>query len=183
VRFALGAVACIALVTALGVVKAHARADVERYDRLGISFEYPSSWLVTTEPLSDGADPDYRFAASTVRVKRTRHDKGPCLAGIARQLPPGAALVFLREYRGASRTRALPRLDPFPRRLSLTPGLPQCFHVPSSPTKPYGRGAGIHFRESRRALVLFAWVGPRASSRTERELRRLVASLEIHPRR
>jgi hypothetical protein len=160
-----------------------AGTGLERYDRLGISFVYPSSWFVTTEPLSDGADPDYRFAASTVPVKRTRHDKGPCLAGIARQLPPRAALVFLREYRGASRRRALPRLDPFPRRFSLTPGLPQCFHVPDSRTKPYGRGDGIDFRESGRALVLFAWVGPRASKATEREVRRLVASLEIRPRR
>jgi hypothetical protein len=170
-------------VAGFAAASSHARTDVERHDHLGISFEYPSNWFVTTEPLSDGADPDYRFAASTVRVKRTRHDKGPCLAGIARQLPPRAALVFLREYRGASRRRALPRLDPFPRRFSLTPGLPQCFHVPSNPTKPYGRGAGIHFRESGRALILFVWVGPRATEETERELRLLVASLEIRTRR
>jgi hypothetical protein len=128
------------------------------------------------EPLSNGANPDYRFAASTVPVKRTRHDVGPCLRGIDRQLPRNAALVFLREYRGASRRAALPRLDPMPRRLRLTPGsIMYCLHRPA-------RGAWVNFREAGRAFVLGVHLGPRATKATEHELRRLVASLEIRPR-
>lgn len=149
---------------------------VERYDRLGISFEYASSWFVTTEPLSNGSDPDYRFGASTVPVRRTRHDVGPCLRGIGRQLPLNAALVFVREYRGASRRRALPRLEPLPRRLRLTPGsVMYCLHRPA-------RGAWVNFREAGRAFVLGVHLGLKATKTTERQLRRLVASLEIRRR-
>jgi hypothetical protein len=172
-----------ALVMAVVVAPAGAAGPLERYDRLGISFEYPSSWFVTSEPLSDGSDPDYRFAVSTTPVRRTRHDRGPCLSGIARQLPRGAALVFLREYRGASRRRALPRLDPMPRRISLTRyGVPCGFHGAGVPHAPFGRGDSVQFREARRALILFVWVGPNATKATERQLRRLIASLEIRPR-
>ena len=171
------AFAALALTGAL-----RASTAVERYEQLGISFEYPSSWFVTSEPLSAARDPDYRFAASTVPVRRTRRDIGPCLPGIARQLPRNGALVFLREYRGASRRRALPRLDPMPRRFSLTPGFTCGFHLHGAPHIPFGRGDAISFREARRALILFVWVGPTATNATERELRRLVASLEIRPR-
>jgi hypothetical protein len=167
----------VAVVLVTAPAPTPAGTGLERFDRLGISFEYPSSWFVTTERLSDGWDPDYRFAASTVRVKRTRHDKGPCLPGIGRQLPPTAALVFLREYRGASRRRALPRLGPLPRRVRLTPDGVVC-----GLRRP-ARGAWIGFRESGRAFILGLHVGPRASKATDRELRRLVASLEIRSRR
>jgi len=153
-----------------------ASTTVERYDRLGISFEYTSSWFVTSQRLSNGWDPDYRFAASTVPVRRTRDDEGPCLPGIARQLPRSGALVFLREYTGASRRRALPRLDPLPRRLKLTRDGIMCgFSRPA-------RGAWIGFREARRAFILAVHVGPNATKATERQLRRLVASLEIRLR-
>jgi hypothetical protein len=148
---------------------------LERFDRLGISFEYPSSWFVTSEPLSNGADPDYRFAASTAPVRRTRQDVGPCLRGIRRQLTPKGALVFVREYRSSLR-RVLPRLDPMPRRLLLTPdAVMTCMRRPAL-------GAWVHFRASGRAFVLGVHAGPRATKATERELRRLVASIEVRPR-
>ena len=153
-----------------------AATGLERFDRLGISFEYPRSWSVTTERLSNGWDPDYRFGASTVRVKRTRHDLGPCLPGIGRQLGRSGALVLLREYHGASRQRALPRLGPLPRRLRLTPDAVIC-----GLRRP-GRGAWIGFREAGRAFVLGVHLGSRAPQGIERELRRLVASLSIRPR-
>jgi hypothetical protein len=173
----------IAVALALVATPVGAGADVGRYDRLGISFEYPSSWFVTSEPLSAARDPYYRFAASTVPVRRTRRDIGPCLPGIARQLPRNAALVFLKENTGASRRRALPRLDPMPRRFSLRRyGVPCGFHVAGVPHVPFGRGDSIDFREARRALILFVWVGPTATKATERQLGRLVASLEIRPR-
>jgi hypothetical protein len=154
------------------------RARFQRFDRLGISFEYPSEWSVTTHPLSPASDPDYRFAASTVQVRRTRHDHGPCLPGVARQLPRAGALVFLREYTGASRRRALPRLDPMPGRLRLKRGSVPCGFG-------FRRGLGdiIDFRESRRALTLYVWVGPRAEPTTLMDVTRLVAGLKIGPRR
>jgi hypothetical protein len=166
----------VVLVLALAVTPAQAKTELERFDRLGISFQYPRTWFVTTDRLSNGWDPDYRFAASTVPLMRTRDDNGPCLPGIARQLPRDAALVFLREYRGASRRRALPRLDPLPRRLALTRDGVMC---------GLGRpalGVWLGFRAAGRAFVLAAHLGPRATKDTERELRRLVASLRIRPR-
>jgi len=167
------ALVCAALVTGL-VASAPAATRLERFDQLGISFKYPSNWFVTTERLSNGWDPDYRFAASTVPVKRTRDDIGPCLRGIDRQLPRNAALVFLREARSIDR-RAMRRLGPLPRlRLSPDAVMP-CMHRPSL-------GAWVHFREAGRAFVLGVHVGPRAPEATVRELRRLVASLDIRPR-
>lgn len=161
---------------AIVVGPAGAAGQLEHYDRLGISFEYPSSWFVTSEPLSNGSNPDYRFAASTVPVRRTRHDVGPCLRGINRQLPRNAALVFVREYRGASRRAALPRLGPLPRRLRLTPGsVMYCMYRPA-------RGTWVSFREAGRAFTLGVHLGPKATKATERELRRLIASLEIRPK-
>lgn len=173
-RLARGSIAGVVVALALVATPARATPELERYDRLGISFEYPSAWFVTTEPLSNGSDPDYRFAASTVPVRRTRRDIGPCLPGIERQLPRGAALVFLREYRGASRRRALPRLDPLPRRFRLTHGGRMCGFRE-------GRGDWISFRAADRAFVLGIHVRPGIKPRTTRELRRLVASLRIRP--
>ena len=99
--------------SSLAVSPSRAGTELERFDHVGISFKYPSTWFVTTNPLSNGSDPDYRFAASTVPVKRTSDDEGPCLRGIGRQLAQNGALVFLREYRGASRRRALPGSAPY----------------------------------------------------------------------
>jgi len=108
-------------------------------------------------------------------VRRTRHDVGPCLRGIGRQLPRNAALVFLREYRTSLR-RVLPRLDPMPRQLRLTPdAVMYCMHRPAL-------GAWVSFRASGRAFVLGVHLGPKASKTTERELRCLVASLRIRQR-
>ena len=168
----------VGVVLALAIVATPARAtsELERYDRLGISFAYPSSWFVTSDRLSNGWDPDYRFAASTVPVARTRDDEGPCLPGIGRQLRRSGALVFLREYRGASRRRALPRLGPLPGRIPLRPDSVMC-----GLWRP-ALGAWIGFREAGRAFVLGVHLGPRAPKTTERQLRRLVASLEIRSR-
>jgi hypothetical protein len=78
--------------------------------RTGIAFAYPSSWFVTVEPLSAATNPAYRFAVSSVSVRRTAADEGPCLPGVARQLPPDAVLAYLREALGVDRTRSLPRM-------------------------------------------------------------------------
>jgi len=160
---------------ALAVTPSRAGTELERFDGLGISFEYPSTWFVTTERLSNGWDPDYRFAASTVPLKRTRDDEGPCLPGIGRQLPVSGALVFLREARSSTR-RARSQLGPLPRRLRLTRDAVMCgLHRPAL-------GAWIGFRVARRVFVLGVHLGPKATKTTERELRRLVASLEVRPR-
>jgi hypothetical protein len=171
-----GTIVLAALILVVGPGDTSAGIGLERFDHRGISFEYPSTWFVTTAPLSNGSDPDYRFAASTVAVKRTRQDVGPCLRGIDRQLPRSGALVFLREYRSSLR-RVLSRVDPLPRRLRLTSdAVMTCMHRPAL-------GAWVNFRASGRAFVLGVHLGPRATKETERELRRLVASLRIRPRR
>jgi hypothetical protein len=167
------ALACMGLVTSLAA--SASAAPLERFDRLGISFEYPSTWFVTTDRLSNGWDPDYRFVASTMPVKRTRDDKGPCLPGIGRQLRRSGALVLLREARSPSR-RHLARLPALPRRLQLrSDGIMCGLWRPAV-------GAWVPFRDGNRAFVLGVHLGSRAAKGTERELRRLVASLEIRPR-
>jgi len=149
---------------------------LDRFDRIGISFTYSNDWYVTTRPLSNGADPDYRFAVATWPVRRTRRDEGPCLAGIAKQRPPGGALAFLREYVGASRKRALPRLPRRPRR----------FRLPSERDGDWAclgkRSVAYQFQESGRALVLAISVGPRATAETRLALGRILASLHIRRR-
>ncbi len=93
----------------LAVTPSNAGTELERFDRARITFTYPSEWFVTTQPLSRRAvSPVYRFAVSTVKVRHTPEDIGPCLPGIAKQLPRDAVLAFLREATGADRARSLP---------------------------------------------------------------------------
>lgn len=159
-----------------GAGNAFSIAGHERFERTGISFSYPSNWYVTTKPLSNGADPDYRFAIATWAVHRTPRDQGPCLAGVAKQRPPGGALAFLREYVGASRERALPRLAPRPRR----------FRLPTQRDGDWGcLGKGslaYQFKESGRAVILVLSVGPRATAERRSALRGILASLRIRRR-
>ena len=164
---------CLVLAAAAGAVP---NGGIKQFDGADISFTYPSDWFVTTKPLSTGADPNYRVAVASWRVHRTNRDQGPCLAGIARQRPPNGGLAFIREYVGASRKRALPRLQPMPRHLRL-------------PTKRdrdgcLGRGSVTHtFRHADRAFVLWISIGPRATDETRTALRIILSSLRIRPRR
>jgi hypothetical protein len=70
---------------------------VRRFDRNGIAFEYPRAWSVTSAPLSNAVDPKYLFTVSSGPVRRTAKDYGPCLPGVAKQLPADAVLAYLRE--------------------------------------------------------------------------------------
>jgi hypothetical protein len=149
----------------------HAR--VERYR---IAFEYPSTWFVTTRPLSNGLNPVYRFTVSTVPVRRTPADDGPCLPGIARQLPPNAVLAYLREALGADRVLSLQRM---PRR-------PRGFRLPTqADTGLCGwerGGRWVPFKDAGRAFYLGLYVGPNASASKRRALKRLLDGMRIEPR-
>jgi hypothetical protein len=172
-RPALLALLCLVLAAAAGATPV---GGIKQFDRAGISFTYASDWFVTTKPLSNGADPDYRFAVASWPVHRTSRDQGPCLAGIARQRPPTGALVFVREYVGASRKRALPRLQPKPRHLRLP--------APRDRDGCLGSGTSTHsFRQAERAFILWISVGPKVSDETRTALRLVLSSLRIRPRR
>jgi hypothetical protein len=151
-------------------------SELARFGRYGIAFEYPSRWFVTTRPLSNAGNPAYRFAVSSVPVRRTRVDVGPCLPGIARQLPKGAVLAFLREALGSDRTRSLPRMRQRPR----------SFRLPTRRDASLcGLGFGsrwIPFKESGRAFYLGIYVGPRATAQARRALKRLLDGMRIDPR-
>ena len=138
---------------------------VKRFDRYGIRFHYPESWFVTTRPLSNGTNPVYRFAVSTVPVRRTRADEGPCLPGVAKQLPAAAVLAFLREALGYDRTRSLPRM---PRR-------PRNFRLPNRSDSflcGFKRGSlWLPFRDRGRAFYLGIYVGPEATAAVRRALK------------
>lgn len=153
-----------------------AGAKHARFERYGIAFEYPSKWFVTTRPLSNGVNPVYRFAVSTVPVRRTPADSGPCLPGIARQLPPDAVLAYLREALGRDRVLSLPRM---PRR-------PRGFRLPTqADTGLCGwerGGLWVPFKDAGGAFYLGVYVGPKASAPTRRALKRLLDGMRIDPR-
>ena len=153
-----------------------AGAETRRFDRHGIAFVFPSRWFVTTEPLSNGVNPVYRFTVGSVEVHRTRLDDGPCLPGVAAQLPPTAVLVYLREALGADRRRSLPRL----RTRAASFPLPE---RGDTGLCGFGRGGRwIPFKASGRAFYLGIYVGPRASASSRSALRRLLAGIVIEPR-
>ena len=150
--------------------------DLRSFTTHRISFQYPSTWHVTTKPLSTGSKPDYRFAVATWPVRRTPRDTGPCLAGIRQQRPATGALAFIREVVGASRRRALRRVRPRPER----------FRLPTRADGDYGclgQGSLLYiFKDKQRVFYLWMSVGPRASAETRRELSRILDSLEISRR-
>ena len=149
--------------------------QAERFTTAGIRVVHPSTWFVTTRPLSFAGNPVYRFAVSSVPVRRTRSDTGPCLPGIARQLPPTAVLVYLREALGTDRRISLPRMPPRPRRFRLPrrPGL--CGFTT-------GASRWIGFKDAGRVFYLGLHVGPRASPASRRAVLRLVNGMRIAPR-
>jgi hypothetical protein len=164
----------IPLLTAALCATATAAAD--RFAEHGITFEHPRGWFVTTEALSNGVNPTYRFAVSTTPVRRTGQDLGPCLAGIAKQLPATAVFVYLREALGADRRSSLSRMQPRPRSFRLPTradaSLP-CF----------GRGGRwVPFRAGGRAFYLGMYVGPKASRQSVRALGSLLNGMAITSR-
>lgn len=164
------------LLAGLGACPSSAGNEVGRFNRHGIAFEYPSGWFVTARPLSNAINPVYRFAVSTVRVRRTRADVGPCLPGIKRQLPKDAVLADLREALGSDRSRSLPRVSQRPR----------SFPLPTR-TDGYlcGLGLGsrwIPFKDSGRVFYLGVYIGPRATAQARRALKRLLDEMRIDPR-
>ena len=152
-----------------------AGSALARFDRNGIAFEHPSSWFVTTRPLSNAVNPTYRFTVSDVRVRRTRDDDGPCLPGVARQLPATAVLAYLREAVGSERAPSLPRMQPRPR----------SFRLPTradSSLCGFDRGGRwVPFKTSGRAFYLGVYVGPTASASKVRTLQRLLDGMRIDP--
>lgn len=149
---------------------------LKRYDGNGISFQYPRSWFVTTERLSNAVNPTYRFTVSSHRVRPTGKEEGPCLPGIARQLPPTAALAYLREALGADRRISLPRMQPRPERFRLPTRSDNalCGFPPG--------GRWVPFKSGGRAFYLALYVGPRASKARAQSLARIVNGMKIDPR-
>jgi hypothetical protein len=151
--------------------------STRRFDRNGIRLAYPRTWSLTVEPLSPVGNPVYRFAVSSVPVQQTAADEGPCLPGIARQLPPDAVVAYVREALGADRARSLPRL----------PSRPASFPLPrgrGGGLCGFERGAGawLPFKDAGRAFYLGVHVGPQASAASRRALRELLDGMEIRAR-
>jgi hypothetical protein len=169
------AIGAVLALTGLAAPSSSAGSQFERFDRSGIEFEYPSRWFVTVRPLSNGVNPRYRFAVSTVRVRRTGADSGPCLPGIAQQLPDDAVLVYLREALGADRARSLRRMPPRPRgfRLPTRTDRSLCGFGPG--------GRWVPFKDAGRAFYLGVYVGSGAPASSVRLLGRMLDGMEIRP--
>jgi hypothetical protein len=148
----------------------------ERFDRHGISFQYPASWFVTTERLSNAVNPTYRFTVSSHRVRPTGKEEGPCLPGIAAQLPPTAVLAYLREALGADRRISLPRLQPRPKKFRLPTRSDNalCGFPPG--------GRWVPFKSEGRAFYLALYVGSRAPQSRVQALARMFNNMSIDTR-
>jgi hypothetical protein len=149
-------------------------ASKERFDQNGIAFNYPHRWSVTVQPLSPATNPVYRFAVSSVPVQQTAADEGPCLPGVARQLPSGAVLAYLREALGADRTRSLPRMPQRPASFPLA-------HRTGGGLCGFAQGGGLWypFKDGNRAFYLGVYVGPDASTASRRALKDLLDGIEV----
>ena len=174
VRWLLGVTAAVALL--LVAAATGTAAAVKRYDRHGVSFTYPAAWVVTTRPLSNVTNPRYRVTVSTAPVERTSRDDGPCLSGIAGQLPKDAVLMYVMEALGTDRTVSLPRMQPRPR----------SFRLPARSDNALcgfnGGGLWVPFKSGGRVFYLGVYVGPAASAAARAALRRLVDGMRIEPR-
>lgn len=166
----------IVLVAVCFMATAGSASDPGRFDRHGVAFSYPRAWHVGTVALSNGINPVYRFSVSTVQVRRTNQDLGPCLPGVASQLSGDGVLVYLREALGADRASSVSRMSP----------LPRPFRLPDRSKRGlcgFGPGGGwIPFREGGRAFYLGVYIGPEASAGRRRAVRRLVDGMTIRPR-
>jgi hypothetical protein len=149
-----------------------ASASLRMFSSHGISFAYPSAWHATTNPLSNGTEPVYRFAVGNFRFHRTARDTGPCLSGIAKQRPKNGVLAFMREALGADRRRSLPR----------TPSRPKHFSLPRRSDNAWclgpRTGASV-FHTAGRVFYLAMSVGPTASRADKRHLRTLLNAMTI----
>ena len=142
------------------------------FSNRGISFAYPSAWHATKKPLSNAAEPVYRFAVGNFRFHRTRRDIGPCLSGIAKQRPRNGVIAFMREALGADRQRSLPRTRARPKSISLPRRSEQAWCL--------GRGTReIAFHEAGRVFYLAISVGPTASRADKRRLRVFLNAMRI----
>ena len=175
-RWFLGVSAAVALL--LAAAATGTAAAVKRYDRHGVSFTYPAAWVVTTRPLSNVTNPRYRVTVSTAPVERTPRDEGPCLPGIAGQLPKDAVLMYVMEALGSDPDRlpspdaAAPSELPSPGTLGQRLVRLQAVAVFGCPSSPVDA-----------AFYLGIYVGPRApSTAREQALHRLLDGMRIEPR-
>jgi hypothetical protein len=150
-------------------------APLKLFHRYGIAFEYPGSWSVTTRPITSAENPVYRFTVSSVPVRRTRADRGPCAPGIAKQLPPDGVLAYLREQLGRCYVAtSLPQMALRPRSFPL-PSASSAFSVCG-----FGRtGIWFPFKAKGRAFYLAVYVGPKATAATRRALYRMLDGMRF----
>jgi hypothetical protein len=170
----------VAVLTATLVVAASAASaavdgpSLRHFDRRGIAFEYPRAWFVTTEPLSNATDPKYLVTVSSHSVRRTPRDEGPCLPGVARQLPDDGVLAYLRE---AFYDRAIS--------IARMHGRPRSFRLPNRSDNAlcgFPSGRWVPFKAGGRAFYLGIYVGRSASPASVRALQRLIDGMRIAPR-
>jgi hypothetical protein len=159
-----------ALVMATCVFAQSGVGETERFSSDGITFTCPSSWYVTTRPLSNGLEPIYRFAVGNFRFHRTKRDIGPCLQGISEQRPGTGVLAFMREAIGADARRA------------HVGARPKAFRLPSPTEQAACLGPGsTQFTFSQAGRVFYLWlsISPKAPPAARAEIRRLLDSMRI----
>jgi hypothetical protein len=168
------ALVAVGVLLAAGALQGSACAAAQQhtFSNHGISFAYPAAWHATSKPLSNGAEPVYRFAVGNFRFHRTSSDLGPCLIGIARQRPKNGVLAFMREALGTdarrARSTARPRDIPLPRR--------------SDGAACLGRATSqLVFHQAGRVFYLWISVAPDASRQSKRRLHTLLNSMKIKP--
>ena len=167
--------AAVGVLLATTALQGSAAAAVRQrtFSNHGISFAYPAAWHATSKPLSNGAQPVYRFAVGNFRFHRTSRDLGPCLQGIARQRPKDGVLAFMREALGADARRA--RSTARPKNIPLPRGSEQAACIGPATSE-------IVFHQAGRVFYLWISVAPDASRRDKHRLHSLLNAMKIKPK-
>ena len=111
------AIAALGAWLLLAPAPAAARADGRPVGAHGIVVVVPAGWWASGARMSDVVEPVFRLTLSDRALHRTARDRGPCYAGIARQIQPDGVVAILSEALGADFRPA--RFDRRPQRFAL----------------------------------------------------------------
>jgi len=145
--------------------------------RLGVSFQVPPVWHLTTGRINGVLDPVTVFTISTFRLTTTPPSTGICAPALRRAWRADGAYVQLTEERdGALRKRMLRRVMRRPKHFRLNAkGAGGLCTPPNS--------GELTFQEGRRAFHVFYGFGRNASQGTRAAATSLLDNLRITPRR
>lgn len=95
------AIAALVVWSLLAAAPAVAGENGRSFASHGIGLAVPAGWWASSGRVSNVIEPVFRMTLSDRVLQRTSRDRGPCYAGIARQIQPDGVVAILSEARGA----------------------------------------------------------------------------------